>query len=355
MDTNAILPKEISTKKMSDFVQRILDDLSASERIKMTYLGVQLGLYKAMAFTGSITVGELARRTRAKVRLVKKWLQHQAAEGFVSHEPDSDTYALPIEHAIALTDQKSPYYIGGHFQSNAVEKTKRFFSEPLMENKNSRSNAPVEENLAEPSARFFSTEYVSSLFESWLPGVDGLTEKLEQGITVADLGCGRHGASTLIMAEAYPKSHFLGFDRYESSVERAGLLAREKQINNVEFELATAEMVYAHKYDLITLIECLHHMGGSVQDLLIECYEVLKPDGVLVAVEAKDRYKVGEELYQRMRSSKGQHLVAEEVSRVELGVDTNEKELQQAARKAGFASFHKVAETVYDKVYELRP
>lgn len=355
MDTNAILPKEISTKKMSDFVQRILDDLSASERIKMTYLGVQLGLYKAMAFTGSITVGELARRTRSKVRLVKKWLQHQAAEGFVSHEPDSDTYTLPIEHAIALTDQKSPFYIGGRFQSNAVEKTKRFFAEPLAKEKSNGPDTQEDENIAEPSARFFSTEYVSSLFESWLPGVEGLTEKLEQGITVADLGCGRHGASTLIMAEAFPESHFLGFDRYESSVERASLLAKEKKISNAHFELATADQVYAHKYDLITLIECLHHMGGNVQDLLIECYEVLKPDGVLVAVEAKDRYKVGEELYQRMRSSNGRHLVAEEVSRVELGIDTNEGELQQAALNAGFVSFRKVAETVYDKVYELRP
>jgi 2-polyprenyl-3-methyl-5-hydroxy-6-metoxy-1,4-benzoquinol methylase len=156
------------------------------------------------------------------------------------------------------------------------------------------------------------------------------------------------------MARAFPASTFIGFDRYTSSVERANLLAKEKQLHNAHFELATAEQVYSHQYDLITLIECLHHMGEE-SGLLGECYEVLKPDGVLVVVEAKDPTQIGEELYQRMRSTKARTLVAEEDIRVEFGIDAAEKKLRETALAAGFTSFRKVAVTQYDKVYEMRP
>lgn len=354
METNAILPKEISTKKMSDFVQHVLDDLSASERVKMSYLGSQLGLYQAMAYAGPLTVGELARRTHSSLRLVKQWLERLAAAGYIAHEPDTDTYTLPAEHAIALTDPNSPFYIGGRFMSANGEKPSRLkaLQEPV-ERPHQEENG-LNGHLVDASSRFFSAEYVTSLFGSWLPAVEGLTDRLRRGITVADLGKGRHGASTLSLAEAFPASTFIGFDRYASSVERASLLAKERHIPNARFELATAEHVYAQQYDLITLIESLHQMG-DLPDLLQECYEVLKPDGVVVAVEAKDRHRVGEELYQRLRSHNRQILVPEEVSRVEFGVDTNEKELRKAATAAGFTLFRKVAETVYDKVYELRP
>lgn len=345
------MPKEISTQKMSDFVHHVMDDLSASERIRMTYLGNQLGLYKAMAFAGPMTVGELARRAGTNVRLVKHWADSLAVDGHIEHEPETDTFNLPAEHAIALTDPKSPFYIGSRFQSpSGVKPTKRQAED---------EHASVFKLYAflgfkDASARFFSQEYLSNLFDSWLPGVEGLTARLQSGITVADLGCGRHGASTFVMARAFPASTFIGFDRYASSVERANLLAKEKQLHNAHFELATAEQVYAHQYDLITLIECLHHMGEEKR-LLQECYEVLKPDGVLVVVEAKDSTQIGEELYQRMRSAKARAMVAEEVIRVELGIDAAEKKLRETALAAGFTSFRKVAVTQYDKVYEIRP
>ena len=354
METNTIIPKEISTKKITDFVHHLMDDLSAAERVRMTYLGSQLGLYKAMAYAGPMNVGQLARRTGSSIKLVKHWVDSMATEGYLVHEPETDTFCLPAEHAIALTDPSSPYYIGNRFENGKGNRS------ALMERGRKAVENSPEYLLAESwrfsdaSNRFFSEEYVNSLFNKWLPSVEGLTERLQNGIIVADLGCGRHGASTLVMAGAFPNSRFLGFDRYESSVERANLLAKEKHISNAHFELATAEQVYAHQYDLITLIECLNRMGDP-QGLLLECYEVLKPDGVLVVAEAKESSRVGEEMYQRLRASKIRPVPGEDMYRVELGVDGHEHELQQMASTAGFTHFQRVAETHYDKVYEMRP
>ncbi|WP_299707415.1 class I SAM-dependent methyltransferase [uncultured Pontibacter sp.] len=354
MDTNTIIPKEISTKKIADFVHHLMDDLSAAERVRMTYLGSQLGLYKAMAYAGPMNVGQLARRTGSSIKLVKHWVDSLATEGYLVHEPETDTFCLPAEHAIALTDPSSPYYIGSRFENGRGSNTTQTkLGRKAVENSTEYMLAETW-RFSNASARFFSEEYVNSLFNSWLPSVEGLTERLRNGITVADLGCGRHGASTLVMAGAFPSSRFIGFDRYESSVERANLLAKEKHITNAHFELATAEQVYAQQYDLITLIECLNSMGDP-QDLLLECYEVLKPDGVLIVAEAKDSSRVGEEMYQRMRASKLRPVKGEEIHRVELGVDGHEHELQHMASKAGFSHFQRVAETHYDKVYEMRP
>jgi len=351
METNVILPKEISTRKMSDFVNRMVDDLSAAESVKMSYLGSKMGLYKAMAFAGPMSAGDVVLRSRAPERLVEEWLKNQTGRGYIYYDPVTETYTLPTEHAIAMTDTKSPFYIAGRFQSLEGIKPK---VHPTDSNKTTDAeiNAAEHQKFVDGSSRFFSTEYITSLFESWLPAVEGLTSKLQTGIAVADLGCGRHGASTLVMAQAYPASSFHGFDNYESSVERANLLAKEKRVSNAHFRLATNENVHANQYDLITIIECLHSMG-EIQDLLRGCYEVLKPDGVVVAVEAKDKSRIEEEHYQFLRS----HVMPgaqKQYSTVEHVVDLQEKEMEEVARAAGFNSFRKVSETVYDTVYEFR-
>lgn len=343
-----ILPKEISTRKISDFVNHIVTDLSASESIRMIDLGSKFGLYKAMAFAGPLSAQDVVLRSGAPDRLVKEWLKDQTERGYVSYHPATDAYTLPTEHAIAMIESKSPFYIGGRFQKQENDNSKVSYSK-----KSGISGAAEQYEYLSGSPRFFSTEYLTSLFESWLPGVEGLTSRLQAGITVADLGCGRHGASTLVLAEAFPASRFYGFDNYASSVERANLLAKEKKIRNVHFELATNEHVHAYQYDLITLIECLHSMG-KMSELLRGCYEVLKPDGVLLVIEAKDKSRIAEEHYQRLRSAKALAVTPRDPS-IELGIDLREKELEEVARAAGFASFRKVTETLFDTMYELRP
>lgn len=353
MKENTIQRKRGRPEKVADFAHHVLDDLSAAERVRMSFLGSQLGLYKAMANGSPMTVGQIARGSGASIRLVKHWVDSLAADGYLQHEPETDTFSLPEAHAIALTDPTSPYYVGDRFmKANGHQPgTPHSLSLPMGGN-HTKGSAVLP---ADASGRFFSEEYLSSLLHTWIPGIEGLTEKLEAGILVADLSSGRHGASTLVMARVFPKSTFLGFDRYVSSVERANLLARQKHIPNAHFEWATVEQVYNYQYDLITLIESAQQMGENLQDLLAECRKVLKPDGLLVVAEPKDSRIVSEELYQRMRSTRVIPMVAEHVYRVERGIDGHEHELQKAASDAGFSVFRKVAETWYDKVYEMRP
>ena len=216
METSTILPKEISTRKMSDFVNHILSDLSASESVKMTYLGGRLGLYKAMAFAGPLSVDDVALRSGASPRLVREWLKSQTAKGYILYDPAIDAYTLPTEHAIAMTDKKSPFYIGGRFHSPEHRPE-------LMPREWQAEISKTEETAAaqaQPSgsARFFSVEYLASLFEKWLPSVAGLTAQLQAGIPVAGIGCGRPGASTPILAEAFPSSLFFGFDSFRTSL-----------------------------------------------------------------------------------------------------------------------------------------
>ncbi|MHC2993258.1 hypothetical protein OB13_17345 [Pontibacter sp. HJ8] len=352
MEANVILPKEISTRKMSDFVNHITSDLSASESIKMIYLGSKLGLYKAMAYAGPLSAEEVVLRSAAPARIVEEWLKSQTERGYIYYNSTTAAYTLPTEHAIAMTDSKSPFYIGGRFLNKETDKPKINYSKN-QKISDAGSNSEEQPLYADASSRFFSTEYLTSLFGSWLPGVEGLTSKLQAGITVADLGCGRHGASTLVLAEAFPASRFYGFDKYASSVERANLLAKEKKIRNVNFNLGTNAHVHANLYDLITLIECLHHMG-TMPELLAGCYQVLKPDGVLLVIEAKDKNRIREEHYQRMRSAHGLPGALKDSS-IEVGVDVRKKELEKVARASGFTGFREGTETIYDTMYELRP
>ncbi|MBX0332575.1 class I SAM-dependent methyltransferase [Pontibacter sp. HSC-14F20] len=353
MKENTIQRKRGRPERVADFAHHVLDDLSAAERVRMSFLGSQLGLYRVMANAGPMTVGQIARSAGASVKLVKHWADSLAADGYLLHEPEADTFCLPEAHAIAMTDPTSPYYVGNRFMKGNGDQKGRSHDMPVL----LAGNHAKERNLlpVDVSGRFFSEEYLASLLHSWIPGVEGLAAKLETGILVADLGSGRHGASTLVMARVFPNSTFLGFDRYNSSVERANLLAKEKHIPNAHFELATDVQVYAYQYDLITLIESANHMGDTLQDLLTECRQVLKTDGVLVVAEAKDSSSISEEQYQRLRSTRVIPTVAEHVYRVERGIDGHEHELQKAATAAGFSVVRKVAETWYDKVYEMRP
>ncbi|WP_018478491.1 class I SAM-dependent methyltransferase [Pontibacter roseus] len=354
METHAILPKEISTRKIADFVKHVMADLHATENTNLTYVGSKLGLYKAMAYAGPLTAQDVALRSGAPLNTIEKWLESQAERHYIEYDPIMNTYTLPTEHAIAMTDSKSPFYIGGRFLSPKTIRPEKP-ENSLVATIHASNCSEEHEGLEDTSARFFNKEYITGLFQVWLPGIEGLTARLEAGIAVADLGCGRHGATTLMLAEAFPASDFYGFDNYESSVERASLLAKEKRISNAHFALATTEQVHAHQYDLITLIECVRNIG-EMPELLRGCYEVLKPNGILVVVEAKQKDRVEEERYQRLRSAHAMPVgYQHEANFIEVGGDRSERELEAVARAAGFTYFNSVAETTLDNVYELRP
>src|SRR3954470_23322303 len=206
--------------KVGAFVGQVVGELGATLNAALVVIGDQLGLYKAMAGAGGLTPGELAERTGTSERYVREWLNAQAAGGYVEYDASERRYTLPAEHAFVLADESSPYFMPGAFQLM----TASVRDEPRIREA-FKSGAGVgwhEHNhgVFEGCERFFRPGYAANLVSSWIPALDGVDEKLRSGATVADVGCG-HGASTILMAEAYPASRFVGFDYHDGSIEQA--------------------------------------------------------------------------------------------------------------------------------------
>src|SRR5579862_921602 len=199
------------------FVFRAVDEVGATLNAALVVMGDKLGLYRALADGGALSPSELAQRTGTAERYVREWLNAQAAGGFVSYDPASGLYALPPEQTVALTDESSPAYLPGFFQIalGSVLDSPRI-TEASKTGAGIRCHDHVSD-VHEGCERFFRPGYNANLVSSWLPALDGVVAKLEAGATVADVGCG-HGASTILMAQAFPRSTFTGSDYHAGSI-----------------------------------------------------------------------------------------------------------------------------------------
>ncbi len=211
---------EIDEGKLEAFMGQAVTDMGAVISAPLFVIGEKLGLYKAMAGAGPLTSQEVADRSGAAERPVREWLRNQAAGGYVTYDPDSDRYTLPDEQALALADEDSPFYILGMYDSIASLYADE---DKILEAFRSGEGMGWHEHdhrLFRGTERFFRPGYRGNLVGAWIPALEGVQEKLERGAKVADVGCG-HGASTIIMAEAFPNSEFFGFDYHDASIERA--------------------------------------------------------------------------------------------------------------------------------------
>ena len=213
-------PVALDGDKLEAFVFRAVDEVGATLNAALVVMGDKLGLYRALAGAGPLTPAELATRTGTAERYVREWLNAQAAGGYVEYDPATGRYTLPPEQAIALTDETSPAYLPGFFQIaiGSVLDSPRI-TEAARTGDGVGWHDHVHDVL-EGCERFFRPGYNANLISSWLPALDGVVEKLERGANVADVGCG-HGASTILMAQAFPNSTFVGFDYHEGSIETA--------------------------------------------------------------------------------------------------------------------------------------
>jgi SAM-dependent methyltransferase len=350
----------VDVDKLMAFVFRAVDEVGATLNAALVVMGDKLGLYRAMAGAGPLTPAELAGRTNTAERYVREWLNAQAAGGYVVYEADSGRYTLPPEQAAALTDEDSPAYLPGFFQIalGSVTDSPRIV-EAARDGHGIGWHDHVDD-VHEGCERFFRPGYNANLVPSWLPALDGVVEKLERGASVADVGCG-HGASTVVMAKAFPNSSYRGFDYYDESIEIATSRAAEGGVSdNARFEKASAASYPGKGYDLVTMFDCLHDMGdpvGAARHVL----STLADDGTWMIVEpfAGDRVEdnlnpVGRAYYGFSTLLCTPSSLSQEVG-LALGAQAGEARIRDVVTSGGFTRFRRVAETPFNIVYEARP
>jgi SAM-dependent methyltransferase len=345
--------------KLNALVGQFVNDLGATVHSGMVVIGERLGLYKALA-SGPMTPAELAAKTQTDERYVREWLSSQAAGGYVSYDEKTKKFSLSEEQAFALANEDSPAYLPGAFQLAwgslvAVPRIAESF----------RTGAGMgwhehDESVFHGCEKFFRPGYAANLMSAWIPALDGVKEKLEAGARVADVGCGK-GASTLLMAQAFPKSRFIGFDYHDKSIEGARDSAKRQGIaERVTFDVASAKNFPGKDYDFVAVFDCLHDMGDPV-GAAKHVRQSLAKDGTWMIVEpfANDDLKdnlnpVGRVYYSFSTLLCTPCSRSQEVGLC-LGAQAGEKRIKEVVTSAGFTRFRRAAETPFNIVYEARP
>ena len=350
----------IDESKLEAFMGQAVTDMGAVISAPLFVIGEKLGLYKAMAGAGPLTSEEVAERSGAAERYVREWLRNQAAGGYVTYDPKDDRYELPDEHALALADEDSPFYILGVYDSIAslyADEDKLLEAFRTGEGMGWHEHDP---RLFRGTERFFRPGYRGHLVSEWLPALEGVVEKLERGAKVADVGCG-HGASTVIMAEAFPNSEFFGFDYHAPSLERAREAAEEAGVaDRISFQEAAAKDYPGTGYDLVTVFDCLHDMGDPA-GASAHVHETLVEDGTWMIVEPYANDQVEDNLNPVGRVFYGASTVIctpasldQEVG-LALGAQAGESRLSEVIKEGGFTRVRRATETPFNLILEARP
>ena len=350
----------VDMDKLMEFVFRVVGEVGATLNTALVVMGDRLGLYRALAGAGPLSPADLADRTGTAERYVREWLNAQAAGGFVTYDPESGRYTLPPEQAMALTDESCPAYLPGFFQialGSVVDSPR--ITEVVQTGAGYGWHEHVHD-VHEGCERFFRPGYNAHLLAEWLPALDGVVAKLETGAQVADVGCG-HGASTILMAQAFPNSAFTGSDYHDGSIDTARRQADKAGVaDRIRFETSPSTGYDGTGYDLVTMFDCLHDMGdpvGAARHVL----STLKPDGTWMIVEpmAGDRVEdnlnpVGRAYYSFSTLLCTPASLSQDVG-LALGAQAGEARIADVVKAGGFTRFRRVAETPFNIVYEARP
>ncbi|MFT4101627.1 MAG: class I SAM-dependent methyltransferase [Burkholderiaceae bacterium] len=349
----------INEDRLNAFMGRFVGDLGAVLHAATVVVGDQLGLYKTLA-EGPDNAEGLARRTETDARYLREWLSAQAASGYVDYDPATQRFSLSEEQALALAQEGSPAFVPGAFQLA----TAQFKAIPKMA-KAMRTGLGLgwhehDSALFHGTERFFRPGYVANLVNSWIPALEGVEARLQAGAKVADIGCG-HGASTIIMAQAYPQSCFTGFDYHAPSIEHARQAAAAAGVaERVSFEVARAQDFPGSDYDFVTIFDALHDMGDPA-GAAAHVRQNLKPDGTWLIVEpyANDRLEdnlnpVGRVFYSASSFICTPASRSQEVGAC-LGAQAGEARLRDVVMQGGFRHFRRAAQTPFNLVLEARP
>jgi SAM-dependent methyltransferase len=349
----------INMDKLNAFIGQFVSDLGASAHAGMVVIGEKLGLYKALA-TGPMNSAELASRTKTDERYLREWLASQAAGGYITYDSTTNKFSLSEEQAFTMANEDSPAYLPGAFELAlgslaAVPRIAESF----------RTGAGMgwhehDDRVFHGCEKFFRPGYAANLVSSWIPSLADVRQKLEAGARVADVGCGK-GASTLLMAKAFPKSQFFGFDYHDKSLDAARESARREGLGDrVNFEVAKAKEFPGKDYDFVAVFDCLHDMGDPV-GAAAHVRKSLAKDGTWMIVEpyANDQLKDNLNPVGRIYYSFSTLLCtpcsrSQEVAAC-LGAQAGEKRIRDVVSSAGFTRFRRATETPFNIVYEARP
>lgn len=351
---------ELDEARLNRLVQTAVNDFGATAHAPLVLVGDELGLYEALADAGPLTSAELAERTDTAERYVREWLPSQAAGGYVTYDPATDRYSLTPEQAAVLADEDSPAFMVGNFE---VALSAARIAPDLAEAFRTGGGVGWHEHdpdLSRAVEYAWRPQYAANLVEEWIPALDGVDSTLRDGGRVADVGCG-HGASTVLLAEAYPESTFVGVDYHEPSIAAARERAEEAGVaDRVDFEVATAKSYDGADYDLVAMFDAFHDMGDPV-GVAAHVRDTLAADGTWMIVElyADDRLEdnldpMGRAAYSISTLVCTPCALDQEAERV-LGAQAGEAGIREAVTDGGFTRFRRAAETPLNLVFEASP
>jgi 2-polyprenyl-3-methyl-5-hydroxy-6-metoxy-1,4-benzoquinol methylase len=349
----------VQTDRLDQLMGKALDELAASLGIGLVSVGERAGLWQGLAGAGRLTSEELAERTGTHERYVREWLRGMAAAGWVVYDPAGDVYSLEDEVAFMMNDPDGPSVPSACMLAMAI-----LHSAPQVAERFRTGDGfgwgEHHHELFSGTERFFRPQYAAHLVDEWIPALDGVEQALRDGARVADLGCG-HGASTILMAKAFPESRFTGFDFHAPSIARAREIAEEEGVaDRVTFEVGAAEDLGGGPWDLIAMFDCLHDMGDPVS-VARRIREALAPDGTWMLVEpmagdsvSDNLNPVGRLFYAASTLVCTPASLAQE-GRAALGAQAGERTLTDVMRAGGFTRVRRATETPVNLVLEARP
>ncbi len=357
MSTTAV--PAIDMNKLNAFIGQFVTDLGAAVHTGMVVIGEKLGLYKALA-DGPLSVAQLAAKTSTDERYLREWLASQAAGGYITYDAGTNRFSLSEEQAFALANEDSPAYLPGAFELalGSLAAVPRI-TEAFRTGHGMGWHEHVD-GVFHGCEKFFRPGYAANLVSSWIPALEGVRQKLEKGARVADVGCGK-GASTILMAKAFPNSQFFGFDYHDKSIEAAReSAARAGVADRVTFAVAPAKTYPGHNYDFVTVFDCLHDMGDPI-GAAAHVRQSLAKEGTWMIVEpfANDQLKdnlnpVGRVYYSFSTLLCTPCSRSQEVGLC-LGAQAGESSIRNVVTSAGFNRFRRATETPFNIVYEARP
>lgn len=351
----------VDEEQLNELIGTAVNDLGGAFHTALADIGDKLGLYRALADAGPLNAAELAEQTDTTERYIREWLGSQAAGGYVTYDPETECYSLSPEQKLVLADEDSPAFMLGGFQgTNTVIAAVQDDIEAAFRTGEGVGWHEHHPELFSATERFYKPSYAASLVDEWIPALDGVDAKLEGKGSVADVGCG-HGASTIIMAEAYPDSTFVGIDYHDHSIDVARERAEEANVaDRVSFEVATAEEYDGSEYDLVTMFDCYHDMGDPV-GVAAHVRETLTEDGTWMLVEPFANDRIEDNLNPIGRVFYGFSTMFCTPNSIDQGADpalgaqAGEARLREVVTEGGFTSLRRATETPFNLVLEAKP